>query len=400
MPEAPPLPSVHVVTHARGFDQLEKPWTELQSGNPDSSIFLSWDWQRLWWKHYGVGRELCILVATRGPDVVGILPLYLETHRKAGGLFIARKLRQIGVGGDTAPDDLGGLFLADEETQAAASMVRMLARRIPRWDMLDWSDLAPRSTLATLLARHLSEAGLRVALSCSDPIIYGTLPASWDAYRRGLSCSRRETMTRKRRKFEALPGARMRVIDTPDAVGPAFEQLARLHRLRWATRTERPAFTSPQYVGFHRDLMTALLPKGRLRLLSLDLGEQPIAMLYGMQYKRRFCFFQGGFDPGHAQSSPGDVLMGYAVELAINQGCEIFDMLKGDHDYKRHFFRQERRNLGIRAFRPGLVDLAYRMHGVFRPPTSPPLRDIGGPCPDDVAPADNDEGATQRAARS
>ncbi len=353
---------ISVVSELQAFDQLAPDWKELQSRDTSSSIFLSWDWQRLWWKHYGSDRELCIVVARIAHQVVGLLPLYVERHRRAGGLFEARKLRQIGVGGDTAPDDLGGLFLPEHEQDASRAIVRYLAREFRRWDMLDWSDLAPGTALAHALQTELRDESLRVNSVLSDPITFGRLPSCWDAYRKGLSRNRREVMGRKRRKFEALAGACCRLVDAPTEVDAAFDRLAELHRLRWSSRTERPAFSTAQYMGFHRELMRALVPQGRLCLLELELGGRSIAMLYGLRYKGRFCLFQTGFDPAYAQHSPGDVLMGYAVELAIGQGHDIFDMLKGDHEYKRHFFQDSRRNLQIRAFRRGLVDTAYRLH--------------------------------------
>lgn len=351
---------VRVVSDERGFDALEQTWLLLQEASPDSSIFLSWNWQRLWWKHYGAERRLRIVVVSDGARVVGLLPLYVESQRKLGGLLEARKLRQIGVGGDTAPDDLGALLLPGFESLAVARMIHFLARQCPDWNMLDWSDLPAESTLGSALAEGLAQAGLRTSCSWSEPISYGDLPSTWDAYRSSLSRNRRETMGRKRRKFEAQAGAGLRVIDSPQALDAGFEQLARLHQLRWTGRTERPGFSTAQYRGFHLELMHALLRQGQLHLLALEMEGRTIAMLYGMQYKKRFCFFQSGFDPAYAAFSPGDVLMGLAVEFAILQGCTVFDMLKGDHDYKRHFVQQERRNLEVRAFRPGIVDLAYR----------------------------------------
>lgn len=357
---APASVTLSTVLDDRGFDQLEAAWIELQSATPDSSIFLAWDWQRLWWKHYGEQRQLCIVVARHADRVVGLLPLYLETHRKAGGIFNARKLRQIGVGGDTAPDDLGALLLPGFQQEACAAMSRFVARDLRKWDMLDWTDLPSVSPLAAAAPDMLRAAGFRVQCALSEPITHGPLPGDWETYRKGLSRNRRETLSRKRRRFEALPGARMRMIESAVDLAPSFERLVELHQLRWTGRTEQPAFSTRQYRGFHRELMQTLLARGQLRLLALELEGRSIAMIYGMQYKGRFCFFQSGFDPAHAQLSPGDVLMGYAVELAIAQGCEVFDMLKGDHEYKRHFFQESRRNLEIRAFRPGVVDLAYR----------------------------------------
>ncbi len=362
--QGPAAVTLGTVLDSQGFDRLESAWIALQAASPDSSVFLGWDWQRLWWKHYGEGRQLYIIVARQAQRVVGILPLYIETHRKAGGLFKARKLRQIGVGGDTAPDDLGALLLPALQQEVCAAMAHHVAYELRQWDMLDWTDLPASSPLTALLPDVLRAAGFRVQCSVEEPITYGPLPGDWEAYRKGLSRNRRETLARKRRRFEALPGARVRMVESAEQLAPAFERLVALHQLRWSGRTERPAFSTPQYRGFHRELMQALLPQGQLRLLALEIEGQAIAMIYAMQYKRRFCFFQSGFDPAHAHHSPGDVLMGYAVEFAIAGGCEIFDMLKGDHEYKRHFFQQARRNVGIRAFRRGSVDLAYRAHAL------------------------------------
>jgi CelD/BcsL family acetyltransferase involved in cellulose biosynthesis len=349
-----------VVTNVSGFDGLEEAWLELQESCVGASIFLTWDWQRLWWKHYGQRRELRILIARTADRIVGILPLYIDRHRKAGGLFAARKLRQIGVGGDTSPDDLGALFSPDHEHDASAAMAEYLLKVMTDWDMLDWTDLPPQCPLVPALQKHFAESNIRANCAFMAPITFGELPDDWESYRRNLSRNRRETMRRKRRKFESQPGAQVVTVEVADELDGAFDCLAELHRLRWTGRTETPGFTSAQYRGFHRDIMHALLPQGRLRLMKLNMGAGTIAMLYCMRYRDTFYFFQSGFDPAYAEYSPGDVLLGYAIEHAIAEGCRIFDMLKGDHDYKRHFFQQDRRNLEMRAFRPGLIELAYR----------------------------------------
>ncbi|SCC91316.1 Putative Acyl-CoA N-acyltransferase (fragment) [Thiomonas sp. X19] len=211
------------------------------------------------------------------------------------------------------------------------------------------------------LRQHFLESDIRANCEVTAPITFGVLPDSWESYRRSLSRNRRETMGRKRRKFESQPDAQVITVNTMDELDGAFDRLAELHRLRWTGRTEQPGFSSPEYRGFHRDVMHALLPQGRLRLMKLNMGGCTIAMLYCMRYRDTFCFFQSGFDPAYAEYSPGDVLLGYAVEHAIAEGCHVFDMLKGEHDYKRHFFQQDRRNVELRAFRPGLIDLAYRL---------------------------------------
>lgn len=360
-----PSMQVGVIEDEEGFDALREDWLALEHSDTNSSLFMSWEAQRLWWKHYGKGRELRILLARSAGRVVGIWPLYCERQRKAGGIVSIRKLRQMGIGGDTAPDDLDALLLPEFKAETAVHLVRFVAGSLKRWDMLELTDVPAASPLLPSLLEELPKIGIRVQRSVAKPIVQGELPRSFDEYCHSLSSNRRQVMRRKRRKFEAQSGARFMVIQEASELDAAFEELVRLHRLRWSGRTLRPAFSSSEFRSYHREWMHSMLPQGRLRLMSLEIGGKCVAMLYCMQYKKRLNFFQGGFDPTFSSLSPGDVLMSYAVELAIAEGCTVFDMLKGDHEYKRHFFQQERRNLEIRAFRKGAVNMAYGLRDIW-----------------------------------
>lgn len=352
---------VDVSRDATAFDALEADWRRLEQISRHSSIFLSWDWQRIWWTHYGDRRELRLLVAREDDRVVGLLPLYQEVYRRLGGLLAPRKLRQVGVGGDTAPDDLGALIESGREREVSDALIRHVMVDLVDWDMLAWSDLSPDCPLLDALAQQSKDFRVRIDRRESDPITYGDLPHEWEDYRRSLSRNRRETMGRKRRKFESQSGALLKVITAPESLDANFDILARLHRKRWEGRADRHAFSTKAYEGFHRDLMHALLPQDKLRLLALDIDGVTFAMLYGLKYRGAFCFFQSGFDPEYAAFSPGDVLLAYSVEQAIKEGCRVFDMQKGDHDYKRHFFQQSRQNIELEGFRPGIIDWAYRI---------------------------------------
>ncbi len=41
-------------------------------------IYLSYDWCRIWWEHYGAGRSLCVFVYRREKQLVGLIPLFIE----------------------------------------------------------------------------------------------------------------------------------------------------------------------------------------------------------------------------------------------------------------------------------------------------------------------------------
>ena len=351
---------IDVVSSVQGFDALEPHWRALEEGAAASILFLGWDWQRLWWQHYGAGRQLRILVARRGQRIVGLLPLYLETHR-AFKLLPVRKLRPIGVGGDTAPDDLGMLCAAAEADAVAQALITHLLGHVHGWQLLELVDLPADSPLAQRWDTALAQSPRLMQRTDTNRITYGDLPPDWESYRRSLSRNRRETIGRKRRRFAQEPGAGFRRIEASAQIDDAFDRLAELHRLRWHGRTEDPSFTSAQYLGFHRAMMHALFARGRLRLYALERGGQAIAMFYGFRKGDDFYYFQAGFDPAHAALSPGEVLMGHVIEAAIDEGCRRFDMLKGDYGHKRHFFQQTRETTGLRVYRPGLIHWLYQL---------------------------------------
>jgi hypothetical protein len=272
-----------------------------------------------------------------------------------------RKLRPIGSGGDTSPDDLGILSEPPCEQAVALAFIHHIKTSPERWQLLELVDLPLDSALVDCLTRQAARQPALIQRGLPKSITYGNLPADWDSYRQSLSRNRREVLGRKRRKFEQQPGARFHQIVDAAQIDPAFDRLAELHRRRWQGRTEEISFTSTQYLGFHRSVMHALLQRSSLLLYALEMHGDIIAMFYGFRHAQTCYYFQAGFDPQYAALSPGEVLMGYVIEAAIAQGCTRFDMLKGDYDHKRHFFQKTRQTVDIRVHRPGLIHLLYRI---------------------------------------
>ena len=70
------------ITTAAEFVALRDPWRLLSEGREEISVFLSWEWQYYWWKHYGAGRELYLLAASEQGQLIGFLSDF--AHRCCG----------------------------------------------------------------------------------------------------------------------------------------------------------------------------------------------------------------------------------------------------------------------------------------------------------------------------
>jgi CelD/BcsL family acetyltransferase involved in cellulose biosynthesis len=380
---------IEVVTTASGFEALRSGWNALVDAAARASVFTTWEWQSLWWKHYGAGRPLRVLVAWEGDRIVGILPLYLRSGRLLRWIPI-RVLQPIGTGGDTSPDYLEPPLAAARAAETAAALIRHAVDHVGGWDQLVLSDLDPASEFGGALERLGRERGVMTRSGVSARIRYIALGSTWDEYLGSLNTSRRQEMRRLRRRFEETPGARFRMIgEQGPALDAAIDRLAELHRMRWADRDRRHAFSSGEYCGFHRELMHELQQDGRLRLVALEIEGRVVAMLYCYRFRDSWLYFQAGFDPAHSKLRPGFVLLGYAIEQAIAEGCREFDMLRGEHEYKAQLAKLTRETVEIRALRPGMKATAQSLRerlAAFRKPGS------GGECHENAA------GLTARAA--
>lgn len=343
------------------FQQLGTEWSALQQ-HAATSVFQTWEWQFQWWKHYGAGRSLYLLIV-RNPqsELLGVLPLYMERTAVLPGCSV-RMLRMIGTGGDTTPDYLDAVVAPGPEQAAAyALLLGYLRDHQEEWDCLRLSDLADTSPFVTAARNWNGAARWKWQEQIAARISFLTLPATWDEYLGALGRDRRYTIRSLRKKFLALPGARFFTWEAGRDIDAAFSRLAALHHARWEPKGEDHAFSSDAYNGFHLDVMRACHARGWLRIHCMELADEIIAMYYCYAWRGTTYYFQGGFDPRHERLRPGLSLMGYAIEQAIAEGQQHFDMLRGEYEYKKQWARETRVTLLRVCHRPGLATSLYRM---------------------------------------
>ena len=340
--------AIEVGTDEAYFDALRSDWENLERACGNRSLFMSWQWQRLWWAHYGAGRQLRLFVARDAQQVVGVLPMYQRTWR--WGPLCLYQLRTVGSGGDTAPDDLDPLLHPEHAERVAAEFARRIAQPQLPWHVVSCPDLSPEAPFTRAVLTTPTEASSLLLRQSVRAIVCGSLPQEWERYVHDLGAHRRKGLRRKLRKFEGDCGE---VIwhRGAHAVDAAFDDLAKLHRMRWAGRSAEHAFSSDQYLAFHRALMHRLDDQGALRLLELRLRDRPIAMRYGYRWGDTFFDLQSGFDPEYADYSPGELCISYCIERAIAEGCSGFDMLRGDYEHKRAFFKTQRNSIDLTLYR-------------------------------------------------
>ena len=121
---------------------------------------------------------------------------------------------------------------------------------------------------------------------------------------------------------------------TANTLDEFSEALERLHQERWQEEGYQGALSAPRDRSFHREVARRYFERKMLMFYGIRLGGKLIAVIYGYRVCDSIYSYLSGFDPEYARKSVGAISIGYAVERAIQGGCEAFDFLQGQEPYK------------------------------------------------------------------
>ena len=297
-------------------------WRTVLGRTAEPHPFVTPEWQRVWWDHYGTG-ELWVLRLAEGDDAVAVVPV----HRDDRG--VVRFL-----GGEDVTDYPGPAIAEGHSADVARRVVDWLGARRQHWAELDVRNARTEDGFLAALATAAARAGFRTSECADEPIALLELPASWDDYLARLTRQDRHELRRKRRRFErALGAGEVRTADAATLPGD-LDTFFALFRL---ARGEKGSFMSARNEGFFRAIAAAFLPLGMLRLDVLEVDGRPLAVAFGFQTGSVFYLYNMAFDPGAGAVSPGTMLVSRLVERAIRDGLDRFDFLRGLERYKFEF---------------------------------------------------------------
>ncbi len=330
--EAPLQDTPLKVTRIRSTADLfafRESWRELAGGMPTQSP----EWLLLWQQYYITpDDELCVLLFHEpNGSLVGLAPLYLQ---KAWGRATIRLLGS----GDACTNHTTWLTAPGWETQIGLEVAQFLLEHSSEWDFLhlEWIDADKVAINATVAC--LEENGCYLRKSELPNCWKIALPDSWDDYLKMLSRKHRKQCRRLHRKY--LESGRVQVyrVSGEENLQKGFEILLQLHAARWSDLAKpRGVFSDQTFRSFHEEVARELLKQRQLHLLWLEYEGKPIAAEYQFVDSNTVYAYQAGMDPAFKELRPGKLSLMACLQFAIEQGCQSFDLLRGDESYKTHY---------------------------------------------------------------
>ncbi len=317
-----------LVTDRAGLGRLEGEWRRLAALCPLATVFQTWEWNTVWWRHHGgrLRRRLRIVCFRSAQDgrLVGLAPLCVSS-------WYGSPLRRLSFLGTGTSDYLDVLAAPGwEDTVAQGLYAHLGARR--GWDVADFQQLREGGVLGSRPPNPDTKLAWHDAPGEACP--YLKLLPDWEAQRQQFGKKTRNNIGYYDRALQKVYQVEVGVVSREAELDDEMTRLFDLHQRRWNQRWLPGVFGGRRVRRFHRDAARALLEQNALRLYSLKLDGETRASLYCFAFGDRTCYYQGGFEPTLAKWSLGTVLTARVLQDAIAEGRTTFDFLRGDEPYK------------------------------------------------------------------
>jgi CelD/BcsL family acetyltransferase involved in cellulose biosynthesis len=307
--------------HSDASSQAEE-WNRLLPQIYLDTPFATWEWNSLWWKHFGHQGECSLLVAREQGRTIGIVPLYREAS--SGYLKF--------IGGEDLSDFLNLLAVRGKEAQVWRQVLEYIEASPTGAQGLDLHSLPANSPTIQVLPPLAEERGYRVKVEVEEVSPVLSLPRTWGAYLALLKGKERHELRRKmRRAEEASPPLLFRQCAEDACARRDILSFISLHK---KSRPEKEAFMDDEREAFFQDVSETFARKEWLRLSILERGQKAVAAMLCFDYGESLYLYNSGFDPELSSLSPGIVLIGYCIQDAISRGKKWFDFMRGSEDYK------------------------------------------------------------------
>lgn len=293
---------------------------------------LSMEWLLAWWRAYGTGHRLHVVLIHANQQLVGFVPLY--QHRFGLGC----QLRFLGTGSACSDYLTAVVDQAQQQVvyDAIADYLWMAHRELrkPGLTGLHLEGMLPSDPWLKHLRRFASER----EFSLRSQTIIGSwsidLPTTWDEF---IACQRGRNIQRKAKKLASRFQSgelQLRYVTQAEEAEAGVQTLIRLHQARRESCGDVGCFADDRFARFLREALVNMMARGTARLCICESEGSVLAIQVQLLSPSTIFMYQTGADPHQMKLEPGHSLIAGALMESIAGGYRVYDFLRGDEPYK------------------------------------------------------------------
>lgn len=339
---------IKIITNVRALLSIEDIWHDLEE-NSKMYPFNTFEWVINWWKYFGYGKKLWVLLIMDDYRPIGIAP-FMITFGEMG-----LPIRRIKFIGSNNSDYLDFIVRYGCEDVFYQSLIKYLELRINQFTVLDLEHIPEDCNIYP----YIIGSNLYYDYDVQDVCPYIELPDTWDEYLASLDGKFRRNIKYEIKRFFKQCDANFLCVSDENDIDNSMDRLIELHQKRWRKRHMPGAFYSKRLRSFHKDVAYDMLERGILSLFELKDKDKIVSSLLSYHIGGRRYYYISGYDLDYSRLSVGSVTLGLSIKRSIEVGDEIYDFLRGDESYKTNWTKLKKRNMRLVASYPSVAGKFY-----------------------------------------
>ncbi len=312
-------------TPITSFQEIENEWESVLRDSPADTLFLTSQWQKVWWDTFGDDHTMVGFTYPASNEVAAIASL-----AKSGDTVSF-------MGSEDTFDYNDFLIRPGYEEGFYQTLLECMEEQ--EFSMLRLVSLRESSPTLEMLPDMARKLGYTVEVEEEDVTSGIGLPGTWDEYLGLLNKKDRHELRRKIRRMDSQTDWKWYSVTDPAEVK---ERLGEFIKLMRQSRADKDEFMTPERERFFYNITQRMSELGLLQLYFLDMDGTTVATSLCFDYGGSRLLYNSGYDPKYAYYSVGLLLNAMCLKDAIERGLTYFDFLRGPEPYKAHLGGQQR----------------------------------------------------------
>ncbi len=315
------------------WDALAQHWDAVLAETPDATALQSFAFLRCWWRHFGCGKQLFIVVARDGDTPVGIAPLQLVKDRYFGKSCSV--LQFLGM-----PDEIDRprFLVRDGDTEVLAALLDGIASMSARWDTMRLEEVDSTCWQTGQLQAWAEAMRLSFRSMPLHPVPFLEKTGDWAEFLESKSRHFRKRLNQRERKLRRRHELSYRSAHGGAGTAELVERFFAIEAQSWKAPEGLDVGGEGGYQEFYGRLLKHDSDALRGHVIVQYIDDEASAATLGFSSRGTYYSLQIAHDTRFDALSPGAVLEDYEMAWFFeNPGLSRYEFLGGAFANKRRW---------------------------------------------------------------
>jgi CelD/BcsL family acetyltransferase involved in cellulose biosynthesis len=341
-------PEIKIINDYQEFRSLKDEWNRLLKSNFSRGVWLRHEWYDCWWRAFGEGAQLFVVVMYESGRLSAVFPLMIVSMRIKGTHQRVMRFIENGI------SPRSNFIFPGISVEKLKVVWDEILRHSSQWDLAILANFEKDNPGYECWRRYLKEHKVNHVEVPERISPYISLADGWDAVRNSFGRNLRRNINRARARLE-----KEGMFELVEHVfsGDVLDSLRRCYdisKVSWKGQQDADMGGSERRMVFYDFLTDEAINNGWINIWLLRFGDKYIAFEYALEWNGYVLPIAADYDLGFKQYSPGVVLRSLVLEQLIKREMMTYDFAGMAYDYKLYWTKRLRLHSQFWVFHDGL----------------------------------------------